>query len=286
MNKPQEIVITGASGFVAKNIRKFLSLNNYKLISIARKNFKKYKNEEKIILEKYDDPTILTKIKNADILIHLVGTGKQSVDSDFESINVGLTKHFVNLSKKTRIKKFIYFSGLGVSTATSLGYFISKYKAEILIQNSGLNYTIFRPSYIIGKDDLFTKYLKKQIQNGSIEIPGSGKFVIQPIHIDDVAKIILESISQKKFNNQIFDLVGPEKIIFKDYVELFSKNSDVTIKKINLEEVFHKAIHSLNSEFGVDDLNLLLGGFTGNYKKLEKISGIKFQSILDLLKAC
>ena len=286
MNEPKKIVITGASGFVAKNIRKFLSLNNYKLISIARNNFKKYKNEEKIILEKYDDPSLLNEIKNADALIHLVGTGKQSVDSDFESINVGLTKHFVNLSKKTKIKKFIYFSGLGVSSTTPLGYFISKYKAEILIQNSGLNYTIFRPSYIIGKDDLFTKYLKKQIQNGSIEIPGSGKFLIQPIHINDVEQIVLESILEKKFDNQIFDLVGPEKISFKDYVRLLSKNSDVIVKKINLEDAFHRAIHTSNSEFGVDDLNLLLGGFTGNYKKLKAISGIKFQSILGLLKAC
>ena len=286
MNEPKKIVITGASGFVAKNIRKFLALNNYKLISIARNNFMKYKNEEKIILEKYDDPFLLNEIKNADALIHLVGTGKQSVDSDFESINVSLTKHFVNLSKKTKIKKFIYFSGLGVSSATPLGYFISKYKAEILIQNSGLNYTIFRPSYIIGKDDLFTKYLKKQIQNGSIEIPGSGKFLIQPIHINDVEQIVLESILEKKFDNQIFDLVGPEKILFKDYVRLFSKNSDVIVKKINLENAFHKAIHTSSSEFGVDDLNLLLGGFTGNYEKLKEISGIKIQSILGLLKAC
>ena len=45
MNETKKIVITGASGFVAKNIRKFLSLNNYKLISIARNNFKKYKND-------------------------------------------------------------------------------------------------------------------------------------------------------------------------------------------------------------------------------------------------
>ena len=286
MDEPKKIVITGASGFVAKNIRKFLSLNNYKLISIARNNFKKYKNEEKIILEKYDDPSLLNEIKNADVLIHLVGTGKQSVDSDFESINVGLTKHFVNLSKKTKIKKFIYFSGLGVSSTTPLGYFISKYKAEILIQNSGLNYTIFRPSYIIGKDDLFTKYLKKQIQNSSIEIPGSGKFLIQPIHINDVEQIVLKSILEKKFDNQIFDLVGPEKISFKDYVRLFSKNSDIIVKKINLEDAFHRAIHTSSSEFGVDDLNLLLGGFTGNHEKLKEISGINFQSILGFLKSC
>ena len=286
MNEHYEIVITGASGFVAKNIRKFLSLNNFKLISIARKNFKKYKNEKKIILEKYDNPSLLNEIKNADVMIHLIGSGKQSVNSDFDSVNVGLTKHFVNLSKKAKIKKFIYFSGLGVSRSTPLGYFISKYKAENLIQNSGLNYTIFRPSYIIGQDDLFTKYLKRQIKNSLVTIPGSGKFLIQPIHVSDVTKIILECLLQKKLDNQIFDLVGPEKILFKDYVKLFCKNSNTVIKKINLENVFHNAIHTSNSEFGVDDLNLLLGGFTGNHEKLKQISGIKFQSILSRLKAC
>ena len=50
------------------------------------------------------------------------------------------------------------------------------------------NYTIFRPSYIVGKDDLFTKFLKKQIKIKTIEIPGSGNYSIQPISINDVGK--------------------------------------------------------------------------------------------------
>ena len=43
------ILVTGASGFVARNVRKYLSDNNVKLISLSRKNFKKFKNETKII---------------------------------------------------------------------------------------------------------------------------------------------------------------------------------------------------------------------------------------------
>ena len=48
---------------------------------------------------------------------------------------------------------------------------------------------IFRPSYIVGKNDLLTKFLKKQISNGMIEIPGSGNFLMQPIYINDVMQI-------------------------------------------------------------------------------------------------
>ena len=159
--------------------------------------------------------------KIVDVLIHLVGIGKQSVKIDYDMVNIEFTKHIVNLSKKAKIKKIIYVSGLGVSSNTSLGYFISKYKAEKIIINSGLNYTIFRPSYIVGKDDLFSKHLKKQIKNGQIQVPGSGTYSIQPIHINDVVKVIFQSITKTKFGNKIIDLVGPDDVTFVQYVKLF-----------------------------------------------------------------
>ena len=285
MENDIQIVITGASGFVAKNLRRYLSGKNIKLISISRNDFKSFKNEVKIISRNYDEKSILPIIQNSDVLIHLVGIGKQSIQTDYDMINVEFTKHIVNLSKKAKIKKFVYLSGLGVSSNASLGYFISKYKAERLIVNSGLNYTIFRPSYIVGKDDLFTKYLKKQIKKGKIVIPGSGTYSIQPIYINDVVKIILQSVLQTKFRNKIIDLVGPDCITFEQYVKLFSKGTKTSIRKINLEDVYHTAITNSNSDFGVDDLNILIGNFKGNHDKLREITKIKFQSVVELLKS-
>ncbi len=173
---------------------------------------------------------------------------------------------------------------MGVSKNTSLGYFISKYKAEKLIIDSKLDYTIFRPSYIVGKDDYLTKYLKKQIKIGQIQIPGSGNYSIQPIYIDDVVKIIFNSLTQNNFSKIILDLVGSESITFQKYVKEFSRGTNTKIKKINLETVYREAISNPDSEFGVDDLNLLIGGFNGDYKKLKNISKIEFSSILKLLK--
>ncbi|MCH8914257.1 MAG: NAD-dependent epimerase/dehydratase family protein [Thaumarchaeota archaeon] len=285
MVKSHQIVITGASGFVARNLRKYLSEKNIKLISISRNDFKQFKNELKIISINYDEKILLPKIQNSDAIIHLIGIGTQSIKTDYDLVNVEFTKHIVNLSKKAKINKFIFTSGLGVSPNTSLGYFISKYKAERLIVNSGLNYTIFRPSYIVGKDDLFTKYLKKQIKKGKIEIPGSGTYTIQPIYINDVVKVFLQSVLQTKFRNKIIDLVGPDYITFEQYVKLFSKGTKTSIKKINLEDVYHTAITDSKSDFGVDDLNILIASFKGNHNKLRKITKMKFQSVIELLKS-
>ncbi|MCE9653453.1 MAG: NAD(P)H-binding protein [Nitrosarchaeum sp.] len=285
MVKNTPVVVIGASGFIAKNVRKYLSKNNIKLISISRKNFKKFKNETKIITKNYDEKIILPKLKNSEVLIHLVGIGKQTINDDYNLTNTEFTKKIIDLCKKSKIKKIIYFSGLGVSKNTTLGYFISKYKAERQIIDSDLDYVIFRPSYIVGKDDSFTKYLKQQIKTGQINIPGSGNYSIQPIYIDDVSQIIFNVITQSKQSKMILDLVGSESITFKKYIKEFSSRTNTKIKKINLEIVYHKAISEPQSEFGVDDLNLLIGNFKGNHKKLKNTFKIQFTSIRKLLKS-
>ncbi|MBA4459147.1 MAG: NAD(P)H-binding protein, partial [Nitrosopumilaceae archaeon] len=279
MDKLPQIVITGASGFVAKNLRKYLSEQNIHFISISRKNFKSFKNETKIISKTYDEKLLLPKIKNSDALIHLIGIGKQSIKTDYESINVQLTQKIVNLTKKAKIKKLVYTSGLGVSTDSSIGYFISKFKAEKSIIDSKINYTIFRPSYIVGKDDLFTKYLKKSIKKNEIVIPGSGNYLIQPISIVDVTKLILQSITDKKFKNKTLDLVGPEKISFKKYIQLFLQMKKTKLYHIDIEDAYYRAITNSKFDYGIDDLNILVGNFVGDHKKLRNLSKMNFQSV-------
>jgi len=276
------ITITGANGFVAKNLRKFLSKNHIKVIAIARKTFQKHHTETVVYSKTLLEKGLQNKLRNCDALVHLIGIGKQSSKYNFED-NIELTKNMIKTCKKSGIKKIIYISGLGVTKNSTSDYFISKYKAEQEIINSGLNYTIFRPSYIIGKKDYLSKFILKQIKKGIVIIPGSGKYHLQPIFVEDVAKIIVESIYEKKFSNKILDLVGPEIIKFEDFVRYFVKNKKTRIQKINLESIYHDALHNPKSIYDLDSLNLLIGDYTGNLKQLQKISNVKLRTIKDIL---
>ena len=276
------ITITGANGFVAKNLRKFLSKNHIKVIAIARKTFQKHHTETVVYSKTLLEKGLQNKLRNCDALVHLIGIGKQSFKYNFED-NIELTKNMIKTCKKSGIKKIIYISGLGVTKNSTSDYFISKYKAEQEIINSGLNYTIFRPSYIVGKKDYLSKFILKQIKKGIVIIPGSGKYRLQPIFVEDVAKIIVESIYEKKFSNKILDLVGPEIIKFEDFVRYFIKNKKTRIQKINLESIYHDALHNPKSIYDLDSLNLLIGDYTGNLKQLQKISNVKLRTIKDIL---
>ena len=276
------ITITGANGFVAKNLRNFLSKNHIKVIAIARKTFQKHHTETVVYSKTLLEKGLQNKLRNCDALVHLIGIGKQSSKYNFED-NIDLTKNMIKTCKKSGIKKIIYISGLGVTKNSRSDYFISKYKAEQEIINSGLDYTIFRPSYIIGKKDYLSKFILKQIKKGIVIIPGSGKYHLQPIFVEDVAKIIVESISEKKFSNKILDLVGPEIIKFEDFVKYFVKNKKTKIQKINLESIYHDALHNPKSIYDLDSLNLLIGDYTGNLKQLQKTSNVKLRTIKDIL---
>jgi len=278
-NISTKVVVTGANGFVGKNVRKFLYKNKVRVLGISRKNFAKYSTEIKAQSKNLLEQRLQKKLKNYDALVHLIGIGVESSGSTFEEINVNLTKNTIKLCKKSGIKKIIYISGLGVSKNNTSNYFTSKYKAEQEIINSGLDYTIFRASYIIGKTDHLTKSLSKQMKKGVIIIPGSGKYQLQPIFVEDVAKIILKSILEKKFSKKILDLVGPRKISFEDFVKLFSKNTKVKFKKINLKNAYDEGTYSLES------LDLLIGDYTSDMTQLQKLASIKLTPVEKFLES-
>ena len=271
--------VTGANSFVGKSVRKFLYKNKVSVLGISRKNFDKYSTETNVQSKNLLEQLLQKKLKNYDAMVHLIGIGVESPKSTFKEINVNLTKNVIKTCKKSGIKKIIYISGLGVSKNNTSSYFASKYKAEQEIINSGLDYTIFRASYIIGKTDHLSKSLSKQMKKGTIIIPGSGKYQLQPIFVEDVAKIILESILRKKFSNKILDLVGPKKISFEDFVKLFSKNTKVKFKKINLRDAYDEGTYSSES------LDILTGDYTSDVRHLQKLTSIKLTVVEKFLQS-
>ena len=282
MNQGRSVVITGANGFVGRNVGGFLSRNGFDVTGLVRKGRVNFGRT--IISKDLTEDSLVQKIQGSGALLHFIGKGEQTVDSDYETVNVGLTRNVIHLCKKAKIKKIIYISGLGVDKTTTLGYFISKYKAEQEIISSGLDYTILRASYIIGRDDLLSQNLRKQVQRGEIVIPGSGNYRFQPIFMDDVSNIIIKSITRNQFSNKILDLVGPQIVSYNTFVRKFAQGKKIKVKKVGFEDAYRNALHNKGS-YGVDDLGIMVGDYIGNHKKLADLTQMKFTRYGKVLKS-
>ena len=278
----RSVVISGANGFVGRNVGMFLSKNGFQTVSLVRKG-KTVNFGKAITSETLAEKNLVSKIYGSDALLHFIGKGMQTIHSDYDTVNVGLVRNIIALCKKAKIKKIIYISGLGIDQHTTLGYFISKYKAEQEIILSGLDYTIFRASYIIGHDDPLSKNLQQQTKNGEMIIPGSGKYRFQPIFIGDVSKIMAKSVTEKKFSRKIIDLVGPETVSYNVFVRKFSRGK-AKMKKIDFEMAYHDALHNKGS-FGVDDLSIMVGDYIGDHKKLAGLAKMEFTRYGEILES-
>lgn len=276
--KEIRIAVSGATGFVGSNLRKFLDEKRIPVLSLARKKHKKFRLEQSVIFSDLAEKNLANKLEGCNALVHLIGTGVQTADSDYDLVNIDITSKIIQICKGAQIKKIVYVSGLGVRPDTTSGYFISKLKAEKQIVRSGLDYTILRASYIIGKNDLLTKNLTRQARSGAIIVPGSGKYRLQPISVNDASKVMLECVTSKRFSNKIVDLVGPRSISFSSFARRFAKSRGVEVKKISLEKAYYDALNRPSlAVYGLDDLNILVGNFIGNYARLERLCGFRIQ---------
>ncbi len=272
------VAISGAGGFLARNLRRHLAGEGIRVLCISRGEIECRGNETMLASPEYSEGEILPHMRTCTAFVHLAWAhGGSSPDS----ANLDLARRLLDMCRKAGVGRFIYTSGLGVASSPPTGYFRTKRMVEEMVASSGLDYTIFRPSYILGYDDYLTLKLKKQAAKGSILLPGSGGHLIHPIHIDDACRIIRMSLDSTRFLNRTLDLVGPQIVT---YGELVSRMGTAT-ETVDLAEARRRAAGDPGYGLSLDDLAILCGSYTGDHATLQKLSGVRFTPYVEALKA-
>jgi len=218
------IFIAGSTGFVGGHLIDALLKNGYKLRCLARsENAGKSLREKGIEVVSGDitiPETIAGALDGVDFVIHLVGIIEEKGSSTFKSVHVEGTRNLIAEAKKAGVKHFFYQSALGADKTSWSGYQRTKAEAEEIVASSGISFTIFRPSLIIGKWDGFTKRLKGLIKiSPVIPIPGAGESKLQPIYINDWTSCMLKALASPASFKGIFELGGPQQLTYNEIVK-------------------------------------------------------------------
>ncbi|MFA4829120.1 MAG: complex I NDUFA9 subunit family protein [Thermodesulfovibrionales bacterium] len=217
------IFIAGASGFIGGHLVDALLKEGCKLRCLARsekaqRDFKE-KGIEVISGDITEPETLEGALNDIDFVVHLVGIMEEKGGVTFEKVHVEGTKNLVNEAKKSGGKHFFYQSALGADKGSWSGYLKTKAEAEEIVKASGIPYTIFRPSLIIGQWDGFTKKLMDLIKMSPvIPIPGDGKSKFQPVYINDWVKCMLKVIASPESFRGTFEIGGPQQLTYNEIV--------------------------------------------------------------------
>ena len=205
------IAITGASGFVGTNIKRFFSNLDYKIVAISRDIL----NDEAKLQEVIDNADVVINLAGANI----IGRWTQEYKEQLYKSRLETTKKVATALQKTPVSKqklLISTSAVGIydnkdtydEDGTYADDFLSKLcqdweKEAKTAKSSNVKVSIFRFGIVLGKNGGAFAKMITPFRLGLGGIIGSGNQAFSYIHIDDLLrayKFVIENNLEDTFN--------------------------------------------------------------------------------------
>jgi NADH dehydrogenase len=121
-------------------------------------------------------------------------------------------------AKAAGVRRVVHISITNPSEDSPLEYFSGKARVERFLRESGLSYAILRPAVLFGKEDILVNNIAWVLRHFPVfAVFGDGRYKLQPIYVDDLARIAVEKGRQEE--DGIVNTIGPETFTYRGLVE-------------------------------------------------------------------
>ena len=120
-------------------------------------------------------------------------------------------------AKEAGIRRVVHVSITNPSEDSELEYFSGKARLERQLIESGLSYSILRPTVLFGKEDILVNNIAWALRRFPVfGVFGDGQYRLQPIFVDDLAELAVSE--GRSGEDRIIDAIGPETFTFRGLV--------------------------------------------------------------------
>ncbi|MDI6850679.1 MAG: NAD(P)-dependent oxidoreductase [bacterium] len=264
------IGVTGASGFIGRNLVPELLKNGHTIKLLMRsKNQKILWPEAELYYGDFKNPeSLIDFVKDLDTIIHCAGVIKALKKEDFISGNYTTTKNLIdaiNTAKPESLKRFIFLSSQSAQgpskelTPKKVEHTpepVSWYgKSKLMAENYIINYlqypyTILRLSSVYGPYDKETLRFFQYVKWGIFPMPNGEKY-LSIIYVKDVVKLIKMLIGSENTGiNRVYFVSNPEYTTLTQIVEhIKSLYGKKRVHKITIPEWIFRPILKLSETF-------------------------------------
>ena len=237
---PTRVFVTGASGFVGTQVVRELIARGHKVVCLVRDRQKLMRSLQDAPSDRIETVTgdlfgdaVAQGVTGADAVVHLVGiiVEDRLRGQTFERIHVEATRRVVEAAAAAGVKRYVHMSALGSRANAVSTYHQTKWAAENIVRQSGLDWTIFRPSLIHGPDGEFMRMMRIFVCDAMVPafgflpspfpvIPyfGDGQSKLQPVSVRDVAHCFAAALSMPETIRQTYELGGATPVT---WIELY-----------------------------------------------------------------
>ena len=131
------------------------------------------------------------------------------------------TRILVGAAAEAGVRKIVHISVSNPSIDSPLDYYAGKARTEAAVRESGLRWSIVRPTLVFGPGDILINNIAWLLRRMPVfAIPGLGDYRVQPVAGEDVAEIATWAAEQT--DNVTVDAAGPDTMTYSEMVETVS----------------------------------------------------------------
>jgi uncharacterized protein YbjT (DUF2867 family) len=235
-----KVLVTGGTGFVGPKVVHALRAQGREVRALVRHPERATQlgawGAELVTGDVTDPASLRAATDGCTHVVHLVALIKGSA-GDFHRVMTEGTNQLVAAAQAAGVERFVLMSALGTSSTSkdAVPYYAAKWDEEQAVTGSGLEYTIFRPSFVFGRDGGALPTFLKQVRYAPVvTVIGTGLQRSQPIWVDDVAAYFARAIDATTAANRTFEIGGPDVV---DWNELYLAIAKVLGKRRRLVHV-------------------------------------------------
>lgn len=189
MNNVRTVALTGATGFVGNATLEAALAKGLNVRALTRQASTERSRVEWVRGTLEDTNALGELVEGADAVIHIAGLTSTRNTARFEGANVTGTANMIAAAKAGGSARFVFVSSLSAREPGLSEYGASKARAEALVRESGLDWTIVRPPAVYGPGDKDMFELFRAAKLGLVPVPPEGSTSI--IHVEDLARLLV-----------------------------------------------------------------------------------------------
>ena len=122
-------------------------------------------------------------------------------------------------AEQAGVRRIVYISGAGAAPDADRHWFRAKWRAEQAVRGSRTIWTIIRPTWVYGPRDVsLNRFIRFARQLRVVPMTNGGGQQLAPVFIDDVARLVGDSLVDPAAAGQMFELGGPDVLPMREII--------------------------------------------------------------------
>ena len=288
------ILLLGANGFIGRYLFAALARRGHHVLAAVR-DPRRSPGLETIAIDMNRDTTTeawLPRLRGVDAVINCAGVLQGTRRDDIHAIHTSAPAALFAACKQAGVRRVVQISAVSADEAAGTEYALSKRAADDRLRASDLDWVVLRPSLVHAPGAYGGTALLRALAAlpGAIVLPGRGDQPFQPIHVEDLATVVVKAIETDTLVRKTLDPVGPDVLPLKTILaDLRQWLGFAPVRFLEIPRVLIRMAARVGDLFGgtlnSTALRQLEYGNVSDYGAFRSASGIEVRSWTESLRA-